>query len=162
MTKPKATKYDKTIAAAVEWLKTQPQGADCAEIAALLRQSSSHVTAAMYEAQARGVAVGIPAPSGTAHNRRMFFTPEHAKGQPERIVQRTRDPMQLAKLQRQRATSPWQRVKGADGIWRTVAPLPADPRYSVQPGDVVAVFGSLQVGSYLPAETWAARAYGAK
>lgn len=161
-------KFDRTIASAVRWLSDKPSGGDTVTITQALDLSISHVTQAMRLAAERGVVVRVPDPVGKAHNRCVFFSPEHGKGKqttkPVKVTrdprQRTRDPMGIARAERTKRASAWTSVRGSDGVLRTVAPRPEDPRFTVKPEEVVPVFGSLQLGSYLPGESWAARVYG--
>ena len=65
--------FEPTIKRAVEWLESQPHGADTDAVRSALGLTYMHTSGALGQAAKRGLIRWVYEPKGKAHNRRLYF-----------------------------------------------------------------------------------------
>jgi len=168
--------FEPTIKRCVEWLSRHPDGCDTTEVTSGLQLTYPHVSGALCLAAERGLLRWVHAPYGNAHNRRVYFHPDHA---PKVHGEASRKVSGGVKGKGVKAMSGWKakakaRLDGAAteaqqhagfsnreraGPKVTVGPSTADTRFTVTTPEPF-----FSRPGYRPecigADTWAAKVYG--
>lgn len=154
--------FEPTIRRAVEWLESQPQGADTETVRSALGLTYMHTSGALGHAAKRGLISWVYEPKGKAHNRRLYFALSLApavcgEASRKKLAKHVPTPKHHQKLtglgkSHKAMTPPTGPVVVPAGVVPVVGPAFRDSRFEVT-GEVPRVVDSSQARPWAVAAT---------